>query len=443
MVDSQFHATVLRQLGVPVLNQETSAGAMEVEYDMFTPRKANVLVVVDGVTSEELALNREQAIVSEPLAIRASFAPAASSAALLATMLTGAAPHEHGIVADQWDYLGETEHAYVHVFPEIAQVADVLAQHSLGRSHIVAASASPVFARALGLRPALDSYGYHAASLQYNVHSSRVIQVAGNDVSPVAELELPQLLEILRAHFRDITLLDTSEHTALYAELAMMLKAVSNLAAKGQSPVAFPDLYNFAISALNPIRSIHGTQASEYTAALALVRKTIVRVIEKVQQAYDNQAIYEVVCFRTSSRSEDQFANVAYTVATALNVAVERITQTFPHIYLPESFDTAAACRALSALNIDAFCPHSVVERVTTQQSNLNDAFAQALKARAVIVDDNADDTVASWLMFMFYWILFIVIVYFIWYFFYNMDIGEDSLLYRITAIPDTNRKNQ
>jgi len=434
MVDTQFAGAVLRQLGMPFVASGSTAESVPLSHDMFAPRRANLMVVVDGVTGRELNLRGVE--ISASKEIRSSSLPVASSTALLASMLTGATPRQHGIVADKWDYLGETEHAYIHAYPQQASLAEIVAQASSGHAQVIAASASQAFSRALGLRPSLNAYGTLAASLQYNVHSQRVEQVAGHLDSAVAHLDATELVAILRTHFRDETLLDTPEHLALYAELAMILKSVSELSLRAQA-AASPDLYSFAITALNPIRTIHGTGASEYTSALALVRKTIVRAIEKVQHAYDDKAIYEVVCIRTTPRaSEEVTAQIAH-VAQVLDLSFDETARYFPHIntYLSNP------CATLKAAGIQAHCIADSGERLYAQQNSAELRQAFQFK-RAVIEDKDAEATVASWLMFMFTWIFLVIITFFIWWAFYNMDIGEDSVLYRMTNIPQIKIQN-
>lgn len=430
IVDTQFQAAVMRQLGLPFVDSDSTAETIDIQHDIFNPARANLLVVVDGVTSEELNLRNVE--ISAPKAVRSSFLPSASAVSLLASMLTGATPREHGIVADKWDYLGETEHAYIHVFPEVAQIADALAQYSQGESNIVSASASPVFARALGVRPALSAYTSQSASLQFNVHTGSVEQIVGQKSSSVAGLITADLLALLRSHFRDETLLETPEHTALYAELAMILKSVSELSVRGQASARHPDLFSFAVTALNPIRAIHGTQNSEYTSALALVRKTIVRAIEKIQHAYSDKAIYEVLCVLSTPRTSEDVLSIASTVASTLDMPMSAVLATFPHINTEISFP----CESLARAGVEAVCPHTRAERIAAQEATISSNVA-FLNAREVIKEDTADETVATWLMFMFTWIGLLIITYFIWYAFYTMDIGEDSLLYRMTAIPN------
>jgi hypothetical protein len=432
LVDTQFSSALLRQLGLPFTPYESSAAAAEISHDLFAPRRANLMLVVDGVTSQELNLRNVE--ISASKVVRSSSSPAASSASLLASMLTGATPREHGIVADKWEYLGETEHAYIHAFPDRASVADILAQYTFGSAQIVSASASPMFARALGLRPTLSAYSTHASTVQFNVFNSRVEQISGHLSSSVAHLSSENLISIIHTHFRDETLLETPEHQALYAELAMILKSVSELSLRAQVATV-PDMYSFAITALNPIRAIHGTAASEYTSALSLVRKTIVRAIEKVQHAYEDKAIYEVLCIRmTPVKTTEQAVVTVYRVSDILGLSFEQTSAFWPHI----NTELINPCSELHAAGIEAYCPFTRDDRVMQQQSNAlyaeqtgSDAFT-----RAVIDGSTADETVAQWLMFMFTWILLAVITYIIWYAFYSMDIGEDSLLYRMTAIP-------
>jgi hypothetical protein len=431
MVDTQFASAILRQLGMPFVASESSSEALAMGYDIFEPKRANLMLVVDGVTSRELNLRGVE--ISEGKPVRASSAPVASSASLLASMLTGATPRQHGIVADKWEYLGETEHAYIHAYPQVASIAEIVAQMSFGASQIVSASASPIFARALGIRPTLSAYGTHATSLQYNVHANQVQQIAGHLASPAAQLEASALVSVLRAHFRDETFLETPEHLALYAELAMILKSVAELSLRAQV-ASVPDMYSFAITALNPIGAIHGTGASEYTSALALVRKTIVRAIEKVQHAYGNDKIvYEVLCLRTTPRTQEEVSAAIAHVAQVLGMDLEQTSRFWPHI-ITESFNP---CSELHSAGIDAYCPYTHDDRVFQQQLTANQiSISQDAHSRAVIEGTSADETVSQWLMFMFTWIILTIITYFIWYAFYNMDIGEDSLLYRMTAIP-------
>lgn len=433
-MDTQFSGAILRQLGMPSVASESTTAALPVSHDVFSPRKANLLVVVDGLTSDELNLRDVE--LSAPRSVRASFSPSASAASLLATMLTGVSPREHGIVADKWDYLGETEHAYIHAFPDVASIADILAQSSRGESQIISASASPVFARALGVRPSLSAYAGRAASLQFDVHRSSVLQVSGRFSHPTASMTSAELKAVIRTHFRDVTLLETPEHTALYSELAMILLAVSDLSVHAQSTTV-PDLYNFAITALNPIKAIHGTSVSEYTSALALIRRTIVRAIEKIQHAYDNQAIYEVLCLRTTPHTAEHVASVASQVAHLLGMPVSEVLSFWPHV----NTEAISPCASLHAAGIDAFCPFSHEDRIAVQTAEVSQIADGHVLARAIIEEDSADETVAAWLMFMFMWILLLLITFYIWWAFYNMDIGEDSLLYRLTAIPTTHKE--
>lgn len=429
LVDTQFAETVMRQMALPFVPQESSTEAINVAHDVFAPARANLFVVVDGVTSQEL--NMRDLEVSAAKTVRSSFSPSASAAAMVASLLTGATPREHGIVADKWDYLGETEYAFIHAFPGVASIADVAAQYSLGKSRIVSASASAMYARALGVRPALNSYGDHSVSVQYNVQRSVVEIVAGLTSSPASGLNSADLNTILLSHFRSEVLLDTTEHKALYAELAMILASVSDLSVHAQTATS-ADLYNFAITALNPIRAIHGSASSEYTSALSLVRRVIARAVEKVQHAYGKDStIFEILSIRSMPRTASDEEKIV-AVALAFNMEESQVRAHYPHIYT----STEAPCSMLPA-NVEAVCATTFQDRVLEQIRVAGDSISFH-RRYTVFQEETNFETVSSWLMFTAVWITMAVIALIIVYAFFQMDIGEDSLLYRMTNIPAT-----
>lgn len=434
LVDTQFAETVLRQLALPFVPQESSTEAINVALDVFSPARANLFVVVDGVTSQELNLRDLE--VSAAKTVRSSFSPSASPAAMVASLLTGATPREHGIVADKWDYLGETEYAFIHAFPAVASIADVAAQYSLGKSRVVSASASAMYARALGVRPALNGYSDSAIALQYNVARAAVEVVSGLAVSPASGLSSADLNTILLSHFRNEPLLETAEHKALYAELAMILASVSELSVHAQTATNV-DLYNFAVTALNPIRAIHGAASSEYTSALSLVRRVIARAVEKIQHAYGkDRTVFEILSIRTTARTQEDENTIA-TIATALNMPVEQVAAHYPHIYT----DAESPCMLLST-EINAFCPTAYADRIAEQLRLADDSIIG--NRRTTVFQENTNfETVSIWLMFMATWITLGIIALIIIYSFFQMDIGEDSLLYRMTNIPAQAKEQQ
>lgn len=439
LVDTQFAASLMRQLALPFVPQESSTEAVNVAHDVFAPARANLFVVVDGVTSQEL--NIRDLEVSAAKTVRSSFSPSASPAAMVASLLTGATPREHGIVADKWDYLGETEYAFIHAFPTVSSVADVAAQYSLGKSRIVSASASAMYARALGVRPALRSYGENSVSVQYNVPRG-VVEVVGGGyaISPASGLSASDLKTVLLSHFRNEPLLETAEHTALYSELAMILSSVSELTVRAQV-ASSADLYNFAITALNPIRAIHGTASSEYTSALSLVRRVIARAVEKIQHAYGkDQTLFEILAIRTMPRDTESINNKIVAIASALNLDTSAVRAHYPHIYT----DTASPCEAIAEISsetIDAICPVDYADRISEQLRLAGPSIA-ANRRDTVFAEDTNFETIAMWIMFMATWIVLAVIAIIIVYSFFQMDIGEDSLLYRMTNIPAQAKEN-
>lgn len=429
LADTQFASAVLRQMGLPFVASESSEESIPIAHDIFSPSRANLFFVVDGVTGQELNLRDVE--ISASKKVRSTFAPSASPAALVASMLTGATPREHGIVADKWDYLGETEHAFIHAFPAVATISDVAAQYTLGKSKIVSASASPMFARALGLRPTLNSYADNSVSMQYDVQMGSTKVVSGNAFG-AQQFDASDLKELLLTHFRSENLLDTPEHTALYAELAMILSSVSDLSVRAQTSTV-ADLYNFAITALNPIRSIHGVASSEYTSALSLVRRVISRAVEKVQHAYGkDKTLFEVLAVRTLPRSETLNDQIA-AIAAVFDMDNEQVAEFYPHIYTSTPLPCAAIFSS-SAAEAAVHCPTTFDER---REKQINSAGSHlSIDRRAVFEENTYEETIPVWQMFMFTWIALSIITAVIVYTFFNMDIGEDSLLYRMTQIP-------
>ena len=418
MIDTQLQGAMCRQLGIPCAS---SGSQLALDFDVFSPSHANLFVVIDGLTSEELSLHQED--LSHPIPIRSSYFPSASASSLLATVLTGKTPRIHGIIADKWDYLGETEHAYVHAYPGAAQVADILVQATSGRSRVISASASPIFARALSVRTSLIQYAQQSIATHFNTNTRMAQPLEGFNFPPLSQQDL---IELLQSHFRDLVLIDTEEHKTLYAELALILKSVSDLHTRAQVSTS-PDLFNFAISALNPIRTLHSKDSSEYTSAVALVRQVLLRAMDKIQRAYGTESTsFQILCIKSTRKESELIPKVASLIS-----GTPKIEEFFPNIYTPDDRD----CQILAASGIQVFCPNSFQSRIQAQNNWLS--YYSTKFERTIIVGGTEQETVAFWHMFMFTWIAFIVMVLIVWYCLYNMDIGEDSLLYRMTAIPN------
>lgn len=386
--------------------------------------------MVDGITSNDLNIELDGLSTIKP--VKSSYSPKTSPATLIASMMTGANPRNHGIVSNFWDYMGKKEYAYIHVFPDIAQITDVLAQYSHGTSHIISGSANPMYARAFGVRPQLNAYSTHSSSIIFNHHTKIIESTLGK--GPITPLTEDDILHYISTHFKNEMFYKSPEHLALYSEICMMIKSISEIESHLKS-VEFPDMYSFAISALNPIKAIHGQFSDEYLSSLLLVHKAVSRAIEKFQHAYNDKAIYEILCVNYISAASHLETQTISNLIKSNDISLEF----FPHIYNQDPH----YCTVIQKSGILAFCPHSPQIRLSEQSSWI--ASRVMIKSSNQTTNQtesetNNFETIANWHMFIWTSLILLLITYFIWYAMFTMDIGTNSLLYRLTDIPDSEK---
>lgn len=413
---------------------------------LSTPPKAHLTLII-----EELPLN------DNAVTVHGSQLPGASSrSATVASLLTGQPAAVHGIVGDAWFARGKTmQNAYESAaeFPLVSQLQDVIAltneMNGARQAVSISASSSRMLARALGVRPELR--------LRLGESVAVVDIVAGAfAATPVSSaLSAEEVRALIVAEFPDHSVSHHQAFQALYGELAFGVNVLSGVAAaKRPMTDGALDSISLGVQGLAAVRRSFGAQSAEFASALALVKSALRRFEKLAADAYGSSAAVSSVVISINAGVE---AEIALPEGLPVNAVA------LPHLYVTEQ-NRATACALLDIAGIASDCfsaskravmaPDAVPTAAAPVDPPVAVPVAIPVAAPANVsapanvtapVNSTAPvappspvsaDEVAMFQVILWASILMTAVILAVIISFCNMDVGEDSLLYRTTAIP-------
>lgn len=368
-----------RTLGVRPLHRASSLSF--VKSNPFHKVRAHVSIAVQAAGEELLAshqMNHLQHLRNEHHSFKLTgHVYPASPVAMAASLATGAAPSEHGIVGDGWfNAQGQKVAAFSSAAAASvrANVADVLSQSFSGRSLTVSASANAASALAHAVHYSLralhpswnnlvfaNSQGSAFASLVPEHHRDLELSLARIH-SLLASDALASFVGASTVSFnqdsREITVsinnvhstfsIDSQPAVAFFGELLFVENLLATLernpAFAAMVADEFPDLFTFTFSGLRAIRASFGEDSTQMHAAVGLLDVAIPEIINRFAALYHDSLVAQVVVMGSERTAIE--ASVAEKIK---QIAPQVLDDFFPALYVRSDANPATICSTLSS----------------------------------------------------------------------------------------------
>lgn len=355
-------------VGGPIVNSEARLDESLISgHGLFNKAKANLVVFVDGVGSEDLVGDLKIVQQGQKLKLQRVAYPQ-DSIATFATIMTGHSPSVHGIVGATWKNAdGSLFSSYAETFSAYAESngAKILnlpgqfTQTFDGKPVVISASSNYQMTASMGVNTK-NSFGNNF-NLFWNERKAAFENVFGNsfglDITKEAILkEFPSTFEI-----------ESKEDFVFVAELAFLKNLVNQL--ENEHFVALvndkvPDLFAFSFASLKTIKA--HSEASKFNSAMELLDDTLTAVVSKLSTLYSGKVTVEII-FLGKSASEKLALNTELknTLLAILreDVNEESFAATFPSIYLANPARKQALCSQVrQEIGQEVFCPDTAFE---------------------------------------------------------------------------------
>jgi len=194
---------------------------------------------------------------------------------------------------------------------------------------------------------------------------------------------------------------------------------------------SLPDMFSFAFSSLKGIKRVYGPDSDRFKAALYILDSTLTTVVQELSAMYgENKLSVEVVFLGVSASSalnqDLKLRSEVFKVVQADVYSKPTFDAYFPSVYLLDRSAQEAHCFKLQtriSAEYQVHCPSSFVQRSFLDDANTSNG------TNPVTSEDAAAFQVILWSA-----ILLIIIIYAAVYALYSMDVGADSMLYRMTG---------
>jgi len=441
---------------------------------LFRKSAANLFVALDSLTSDLENLISLRAKGQVGTLLTESFPNDGVSA--LTTFVSSLPPASHGIIGATWPSLQGPVSAYhANAVPSVPSVADSLSLAFSGQSLTVAFSGNFELASAMGVHqylhhshPTWNNYAYFYSrenrrienvysssspsgfgGLEGNVHSilAKLPRFAALFNSPdlvasfdaSSEIFSVQLPENLQVSFN----LKNREDWLLFVELTSIMSVMESLNTEPLSELVrdqIPDSYFFAISALKEIQRFYGIDSAEAKAAMRLIDAILSKFISVLVSFYGEDGLSgQVVSIRDLN-----------TYSLQQNIPLKNKVNTILYNYLDQSV-------------FDSYFPAYYLEDFAGENNQLIDELCEEIRATVEVdsIDVHCFDSTpeiylrdfyagsnssngtvtpalfpkyAQFNIILYTSIGLILILYWIIYSMFTMEVQVDSLLYKTSG---------
>jgi len=449
-------------LGLPAPHPENGAPSV-VAADFFNHASANILMAIESLgaeTIERYGMSKLAELQKRGAVHRLDFQSyPASSLALAASVATGQAPSQHGIVGRTWRANGRKVEAFSQDAHSLrANLADVLQQTFGGKALTVAASADSQLARAFCTNPRLSGANDLCVSLEQDL----AMKAAGAKPLALTTEQVQRALKersgvfgqlegfsiVLSADGNTVVVqkgstraeydLRRKEDSALFAELAFAVDLPAKLSESQWAPLirdSVPDSYALIFSSLTGLVERYGRESVQFIMGARLLDAALPLAMDHLSALYPERAAAELLLLGSHDTAVDSLdkRQVREALRSLLPQAAADASL-FPHVYanLP-SEQLSRVCDTLSVelgkLGYSTFCPTGVP--AASSFVSLDEKSDARLRTLALSGDDNPTQAeieryqVAMWTAIGLALVLFAAI-----YSIAFMEIRKDSLLY-------------
>jgi len=366
--------------------------------------------------------------------------------ATAASMATGYAPSVHGIVNKEWfTSLGRQEAYKYGALPQVPSFSDVISQSSNGQSNILSVSADFQMAAAFAPHHFIQSETGNPRNkaFAWDFESERLFNLYNED--PLENYNKSALLgriaedikSLFDAQTMNLTIdgvsfdLSIKENLHFFIEMEAITSVVEEALTHRRQTTVAPDLYNIVVSTFDAARRVNTDKQNK--ALLGVMDSILVKLLHKINLAYDQQVSFECVFFGDNEvdllAADSESAMMAYHSVDHLVDSYNNFMQYYPQIFvvMKDSL-TEKDCAALQAgmrKSYEVSCP-SLSQHPWKRQTNNGTTNGTEVY----------DYTMATYFHILLWFNIIIVLcAFFAVYGIFTMDVGADSLLYRMTSV--------
>jgi len=449
-------------VGGPVINEDVSRTNFPT-INMFNKASANVLLLVDGISSDEA---KDLKVVKQD----GTFVPLTKSSypqdlvSTAASMSTGNTPSEHGIVGAQWFAGKSLLEAYKQgAHPVIASFADVIMQLYGADVSVLSTSMSYQLAAAFGAHPYLQSVNKENHVYAWDTKTERFTDIYDDESS--VKLSFAKLIsKIALRNFGVESSLDfdtmiltigevkfsmnAPEHLAFFAEMEALLHSVKSHIKNNRKEL---NLYNIVISSYKSLIAI--AKPAQKEMARVILEQYIDEIITSLSQTYGDKMIIEYIFMGENNvelmKKDRETVMMAYNAINHYVDSYNSFDIFYPQIHLVRKslLDRNMCINLQKKLksHTEVICPSLDVVRTVFRRADNGSTTATTTGTPGTTApgplppsDDDTFEYVTYFHILIWFNILLFFVALFAVYGLCAMDPGADSLLYRMTS---TNRR--
>ncbi|PRP81361.1 renin/prorenin receptor [Planoprotostelium fungivorum] len=442
--EKSFADLVSSVMGGPVINENTDRRNFP-DMDLFNKASANVMFFVDGVSQDEAKTfsftKQDGSFV--PL-VKTSYPE--DSIATAATLTTGFNSKDHGIVGADWHTRKGLRTAYKSgALPIMSSISDIFAQEYKDRVSVLSISSDFQLASAFGVHPYTQSAAssnhaslyidnenegvsdVYAETSAYQLTKNGLmaqIVLLGEKLSLETEMDLDTLKFTVGGATFDLTI---PQHLNFFNELVAVAHAVDrHVQTKSEL-----NMYYLSFSSLKQLKTV--ANKDQMRVAARVIDEIISDISSQLKSVYGDKLCVEYVfageTLGEKIKRDGETQMMSYLAINGIVPSKSVFDHHYPEIYVfDNSKVTAETCYNLEKKLFNFYhvdCP--------TVENRLKRSYVPTADG---IVEDNF---AAYFHILLWFNILLFLVAFFAVYALCSMDVGSDSLLYRMTT---TARRN-
>jgi len=251
--------------------------------------------------------------------------------------------------------------------------------------------------------------------------------------------ELFQFTGELLQHVSKSGLDSSKEQVSIFlAELgfihALLAKIRSDPDLKNFVADSIPDLFSFAFSSLKGVRELYGISSPQFEEAIQIFDETLLHLISELSSLYGNKLSVEMVFLGNLAypalQSNSVLKSKVYRLMENCVESEDSFARFFPMIYLTSHIHECCQILTDASLpDIEVFCPAQSHFLPSLDWGG----WFENQQNNSVVPNSSVD--YAQFQILLWGSILLILVTYFAIYTLFTMDVGADSLLYRMTSV--------
>jgi len=431
--DTEVASFISQQIGGPYLRDVTSECLAR--KSLFNKDTSNVMIVLDNFDKDVMSKYGKtmKSLQHQQLKLnRVSFPE--DSVATLTSISCGVTPSTHGIINKSWKSVSGVEsQAYQdYALPAVENMFDFVAQSFSGESLILGASANFQMSAAISVSQFIQSTNpsFNNYALHWNKQAGSFKSVYGSTMRNAFQFSREKLSKYA-LQFNELDL-QAKEVSNFFAEVTFLHALLDEIQTDTQlkSLVAdrVPDLFSIAISSIQDIKNVYSVDSPQFGLLMSILDQTLLKFITSIVSLYNGKLSVEIILLDNSAllnlKNDEALKNDVQTIVGSI------VEQYFPIIYLGRNSDQQDICDKLDAVvpeDIQVVCMEKPISPMGTV---INSFIDQATNGTVTTDIDTQQFHLLLWGS-----IVLAIALYGAIYTLVSMDVGADSLLYRMTNV--------